>query len=103
SMPVLFLYFLFRTPSFQSHIYSHTSGTTVLHLSRNGLPDYTFVCPSDEVLVSFQRLVAPMFASIEANEQQSIKLADIRDALLPKLISGQLRIPDVAESEGSRL
>jgi len=42
----------------------------------------------------FQRIVAPMLASVVANVHQSRTLAALRDTLLPKLVSGELRVPD---------
>jgi type I restriction enzyme S subunit len=48
----------------------------------------------DQVLREFHRITDPMLAKIAAQSTQSRTLAALRDALLPKLISGQLRIRD---------
>ena len=45
------------------------------------------------ILDAFQNICAPLFEQAEANRNQSRTLATLRDALLPKLISGELRIP----------
>ena len=48
------------------------------------------------LLKQFERLVYPfMDQSIENNENQSRTLSQIRDALLPKLLSGEIRVDDV--------
>jgi len=52
-----------------------------------------YVClPSDEVLDAFQQIVRPLI------DKQQLKiastLADLRDTLLPRLISGKLRVPE---------
>jgi len=48
--------------------------------------------PSDKVLARFSMLCAPLLGKIAQNERESYTLAAQRDALLPKLISGELRI-----------
>ena len=90
-----FLYHLFRSSDFHSHIYGYATGTTVLHLSKDGIPSYPFVFPPEDVLHLFDSIVKLLFAKIEFNESQSHTLSQIRDALLPKLLSGEIRVDDV--------
>ena len=52
------------------------------------------VCPTDEILATFSEAVCPPLAKIAQNERESRTLAALRDALLPKLISGEIRIKD---------
>jgi len=52
------------------------------------------VLPSNEVMQAFHNLTGPLLASIAENQQQAQTLATLRDTLLPRLISGQLRLPD---------
>jgi len=93
-LSVPFLYCLFLTDDFQAHTYSYTKGTTVLHLAKEALPLYEFAWPPSGLLSRFAGLAEPTFARIEANERETATLAAIRDALLPKLLSGEIRIPD---------
>lgn len=53
-----------------------------------------FVEPRSELAVVFEEKIGEMDERIYVSEQQSRTLASLRDALLPKLISGELRIPD---------
>ena len=55
------------------------------------------VLPSYDVLNAFHAVAAPLFAKVAANHQQAQTLANLRDTLLPRLISGQLRLPDAEE------
>ena len=87
-----FLYYLFRSHDFQSHINGYTTGTTVLHLSKDGVPNYQFALPTNAVLRHFDSIVNPLFDRIESNENQSRTLSQLRDTLLPKLLSGEIRI-----------
>jgi type I restriction enzyme S subunit len=52
------------------------------------------VRPSDEMFAWFSRAVGPLLARIAQNERESRTLAALREALVPKLISGELRIED---------
>ena len=50
--------------------------------------------PEKEILDSFQNIISSIFEKIKLCEQQAIELGDLRDTLLPRLISGQLRLPE---------
>ncbi len=89
-----FLYFLFMTDEFQSHTYAHSTGTTVLHLGKEALPSYQTIIPPREIIEIFDDVASSIFQKISLNEQESSTLAVLRDTLLPKLISGELQIPD---------
>ena len=97
TLSVWFLYCLFRERHFQSHIYGYADGTTVLHLSKDGVPSYQFALPPEKIRCLFDSIVKPLFAKIESNENESRTLAQIRDTLLPKLLSGEVRVDDAAE------
>lgn len=50
--------------------------------------------PSREVATAFQEKIGVVFEMLKSNEQQAQTLATLRDTLLPRLISGQLRLPE---------
>ncbi len=89
-----FLYFLAGTEEFVAHTYAHTTGTTVLHLAKEAVPSFRFARPSARLVESFDSLASPVLERIQASEQESDTLAALRDALLPKLISGELRVKE---------
>jgi type I restriction enzyme S subunit len=94
-MSIPYLYELFLTNDFQAHIYGYAGGTTVLHLNKQGIPTYEFVCPPADILRVFHQIAQPLFDRIASNEAESTTLTELRDTLLPKLISGQLRVPEI--------
>jgi type I restriction enzyme S subunit len=53
--------------------------------------------PPDEVMKVFDSAARPLLDAIGANSEQAQTLATLRDTLLPRLISGQLRLPEVAD------
>ena len=52
------------------------------------------VLPSNTQMVAFHEIAASLLASIAQNQQQAQTLANLRDTLLPRLISGKLRLPE---------
>jgi type I restriction enzyme S subunit len=52
------------------------------------------VRPDERVVQEFERLVEPIEDRIIGSERQQATLVALRDALLPKLVSGELRVPD---------
>ena len=89
-----FLYFLGGTEAFEAHTYAHTTGTTVLHLAKGAVPSFTFAQPPKQLVEHFGALAGPALDRIQALEGESGTLAALRDTLLPKLISGELRLKD---------
>jgi type I restriction enzyme S subunit len=95
-----FLYFLGGTDSFNAHMYAHTTGTTVLHLAKDAVPLFQFAHPGKELVQVFDRLAALHLSRIDAAATESDMLAELRDTLLPKLISGELRLLDAERIVG---
>ncbi|MBS0461955.1 MAG: restriction endonuclease subunit S [Proteobacteria bacterium] len=79
-----------------SHIKGYTSGTTVLHLSKDGLPSFKFACPPPCLARIYSELALAMFRRQATNVATQEYLAEVRDTLLPRLISGKLRLPEAA-------
>jgi type I restriction enzyme, S subunit len=93
-----FLYGLFRTDAFQAHTLAHTSGTTVLHLAKDGVGSYVFPLPTVQLVHAFEEIASAIGERKQTNSDAIRTLATLRDTLLPRLISGQLRLPEaVAE------
>ena len=54
-----------------------------------------FVVPTDAELVSFHSATAPMFEMIKTRQRENTRLAELRDSLLPKLMSGEINVSAV--------
>jgi type I restriction enzyme S subunit len=63
-------------------------------LNRNDVYRLPILAPPHEVLLAFDEIVSPLRQKIFAHSEQAQTLATLRDTLLPRLISGQLRLPD---------
>lgn len=102
SVSIPFLYGLFNTPIFQAHTLSHTSGTTVLHLSKDAVGSFKFACPKPEIIYEFTKLAEIIVKRIQTNIDQIRTLSVLRDTLLPRLIFGQLQLPDELLKEDAK-
>jgi len=69
-----------------------SEGTVFGSIAKTGFNSIECITPPDEIVKKFEEIVFPIDQKIENNEQQSFSLAQIRDALLPKLMSGELKI-----------
>ena len=88
-----FLAALLGTEDFHNHCLGYVNGTTVLHLGKKALPEYELKIPNDEQLKSE---LDALFKNIAAQQASLIKemraLEQLRDTLLPKLMSGEIDV-----------
>lgn len=63
-------------------------------LSRAKLGELAILLPSKQALVAFDAIVEPLKNRVSLNERSAQTLSTLRDTLLPRLISGQLRLPE---------
>ena len=73
------------------------TATTVIHLGKNDIDRFKICHPRDLVLAAFASLTTSVYQRIVGNKQMIQNLASLRDTLLPRLISGQLRVNSIAE------
>jgi type I restriction enzyme, S subunit len=66
--------------------------TTMGHIQRHHLSDAKLAVPPSPMMSAASKIMEPIVESLWRREVQSRTLAAIRDALLPKLISGELRV-----------
>ena len=82
---------MLQTQQFKGHCLGYVNGTTVLHLSKKALPEYSLKLPSDfTVLQPLDNAVSSMYQQMALNIDENVQLATLRDSLLPKLMSGEL-------------
>jgi len=94
-LPPEFAYFLARDEGFRTFSISNMTGTS----GRQRVPadcfaNYLLAAPIAQVAKAFGRFSEGVMQKIKSNDEESSTLASLRDALLPKLISGELRVKD---------
>lgn len=70
--------------------------TTMGHIQRGHLDSTVVELPSDDVIRQIDAELSPLWDRLLVAEQEALKLASLRDALLPELLSGRVRVPEAA-------
>lgn len=87
-----FLYRMMRTREFKQHCLGFSNGSTVLHLSKEAIPSYEFFLPPKKRIEEFTKLAKGLLGKKFENITQARTLEKLRDSLLPKLMSGEVRV-----------
>lgn len=87
-----YLYLLLKSPIGKDFIFENADGSTQEYISLGGLRSFSFAYPGDRNIKLFDEMIEPYFNKIHGNKQQIRKLAHLRDTLLPKLMSGEVRV-----------
>lgn len=74
---------------------SMNAGSAVPSMTTDILNAMEVTIPSASALEEFESLVAPMYRAMQENDIQSSKLSELRDALLPKLMSGEIDVANI--------
>lgn len=74
---------------------SMNRGSTQPLITQGDLKKIAVLVPDKETLAKFETLAGSLMNQWEANNEENIKLASIRDTLLPKLMSGELKMKDL--------
>lgn len=96
-VPAGYGYLLARNSGFRKHVIQSMTGTSGRQRAQTeSVMDYPVAIPNDHrIWAAFSRLIDPLFAGIKIRAEEITTLATLRDTLLPKLISGEIRVPDV--------
>lgn len=90
SYEFLYLFFLHKRRDF----ISLGNGSVFTNLKTDIVKDALFVYPNKEVMDEFDKITKTIFENIKIRSRESQRLTQLRDALLPKLMSGELTISD---------
>ena len=88
------LYFMLMAPAVREQVIGCANGSTVNMLKVAGLEIPQIVCPARAVARAFEAIAQPLRRQAEANVERISALTELRDTLLPRLISGKLRLPE---------
>lgn len=97
AVPRTFLYLSFSQADFVESASNASSGTRMPRADWSYMRRLSAILPSPDVLAAFDKIVSPHVDAMLARASQSRTLAALRDTLLPKLISGDLRIADAEQ------
>lgn len=91
-LPPLYLYFWCQAN--MDGIKGRANGSTFMEISKRAFRPLPALLPPVPVIEKFADLAGVLFNRLAANERQARALAELRDTLLPRLISGKLRLPE---------
>lgn len=74
---------------------SMNRGSTQPLITQGDMKKVVVLVPDEETLAKFEALAGSLMAQWEANNNENVKLASLRDTLLPKLMSGDLDVSDI--------
>lgn len=88
------LYMLFWCRQNMESIKARANGSTFMEISKKAFRPIPALIPPDQIVNAFAEVAGALFNRLVKNEKQAQTLSTLRDTLLPRLISGQLRLPD---------
>ena len=87
-----YVYYLMKTDDYQWFILGGASGTSVRHTSPKSICSYPFQFPPIKKIKKFDVIVNELISKLQKNQKQIHTLEKLRDTLLPKLVSGEVRV-----------
>ena len=94
------LYVLHWTKANMDRVLANANGSTFLEISKRNFRPITAVIPPPQVLRCFMQVVDPAHQRVVSSLKQIEHLAELRDGLLPKLISGEIRVKEAEKIVG---
>lgn len=91
---------LLNDSKFKNHCLKYVNGSTVLHMSKNALPEYKLLFPeSNEYIAKISSLLENSYRLLSNLIQTNIQLVDLRDSLLSKLMSGRIDLSSIDDGD----
>ncbi len=87
-----FLFLLLKSSIGQKFIYESADGSTQEYITLGNLRGFEFPYPGQSLIKEFDNKIEPLFNKMKLNTNQIYTLTQLRDTLLPKLMSGEVRV-----------
>lgn len=91
--PNNFLYFFLILQGLKENLLNFSIGTTLQSVNQETLKNMKFILPSNDILKEFNKTIEQILDKTYNNLIQNKNLSQIRDSLLPRLMSGKIRVP----------
>jgi type I restriction enzyme S subunit len=99
----VYLYCWLCSPEGQAELEARASGTTVMGIRQSELREVPILLPPMPIQQHAESVLEPMFRQLWHNEQENSTLAALRDTLLPKLLSGEMRVKQAEKLAEAKL
>lgn len=91
-MPPAFLWLRLQQKECKDYLLGLNAGASREAITKGHIESIKTVLPSEFVFAAFSEMTDPLFAQVAAHRRQAQTLAQTRDLLLPKLMSGEIRL-----------
>lgn len=91
-LPNVFLYTMFRFGGYSKFISEFANGSNVLHLKPSAIRKQLLLIPAKDIITKFDDVISPIIEEMEILTRKNTRLQQMRDRLLPQLMSGQLEV-----------
>ena len=87
------LHSILSTRKFKEHALGYVNGTTVLHMSKKAVPEFQLAMPKNlDILKNLTTILDDLYYMMSEAHQENLRLSTLRDTLLPKLMSGEIKV-----------
>lgn len=93
-----FLRFIIKSPSFQESVGALVSGSVRQRVYYKQLKTIEAICPDSDTLAEFNVVYDALVSKMNELKQENANLADLRDTLLPQLVSGELSVANLTNA-----
>jgi len=93
-LSISFIYYLMMSNEYDKNSLGYVNGTNVLHLKKEAITDFKFPLPPKKILEEFNNLSYQVIKKVSKNSETNIVLNQLMETLIPKLISGEIKISD---------
>lgn len=100
-VPPRFIHMNLLRQDIKSHLLGLNAGGSREAITKAHIESLALLTPCPALLAAFQTAIDPLFREVQRSAQQMRVLSDLRDTLLPKLLSGELQVNPLAESAGT--
>ena len=94
-MKVPFIYGLLKSENIISQIINKGQGSAQPNISANDIETISIILPPEDIISKYNELVSPYFSLLIKNLNECDYLANLRDTLLPKLMSGEIKLSEI--------
>ena len=90
-----FIYCTLKQPEVYGEVVNRGQGSAQPNISASDIMSIPCVIPSQDAINDFNGTAQPLFDLIISNQRENQQLSEVRDTLLPKLLSGELNVSDI--------
>lgn len=90
-----FIYCTLKQPEVFGEVVNHSQGSAQPNISASDIMNIPCVIPSKEIINDFNNTAQPLFKLIINNQRENQQLSELRDTLLPKLMSGEIDVSEI--------